>query len=407
MKRTARPQSFRQINHLTVVGLLATALALAACEKPSDQVELPDQLSLTAVGFEAVPGWSEDRLAEALPALRRSCRRLLAQPDARPLGPNGLAGSIADWRRPCGRLLDVAAGDEAGLRDALEGEFVAFRADNQNGRPGLFTGYFEPELRGALKPDGGYRWPLYRLPDDLVTADPSEFEAGVKSMKLVGRVEDGKLLPYHARAEIDGGVLDRRGLELVWVDDPVDAFFLHVQGSGRVRLPDGGVLRVGFAGSNGRPFYAIGRALIDEGKIDRSKASMQSIRDWLRANPKDAQAVMNRNERYIFFREIDGEGPVGAQGVALTPGRSLAVDRAFMPLGAPVWLDTTWPGTDRALRRLMVAQDTGGAIKGPVRGDFFWGSGEAALEQAGRMKQKGSYYLFLPRAVAKRHGKTS
>ncbi len=377
-----------------------------ACEKPPDQVELPDQLSLTAVDFEAVPGWSEDRVAEALPALRRSCRRLLAQPDARPLGPNGLAGSIADWRAPCDRLLDLPAGDETALRRALEGEFVAFRADNQNGRTGLFTGYYEPELRGALKPADGYRWPLYRLPDDLVTADPSQFEAGVKSMKLVGRVEDGKLLPYHARAEIDGGALAKRGLELVWVDDPVDAFFLHVQGSGRVRLPDGGVLRVGFAGSNGRPFYAIGRALIDEGRIDRARASMQSIRDWLRANPKDAEAVMHRNERYIFFREIDGEGPIGAQGVALTPGRSLAVDRAFMPLGAPVWLDTTWPGSDKPLRRLMVAQDTGGAIKGPVRGDFFWGSGEAALEQAGRMKQKGGYYLLLPRAVAKRHGRT-
>ncbi len=406
MTRSLRRQRPKPSTLSTLGGLFAGTLLLAGCEKPSDQVELPDQLSLTAVAFETLPGWSEDRVAEALPALQRSCRRLLAQPDARPLGPNGLAGTIADWRRPCGQLLELAAGDETALRNALEGEFVAFRADNQNGRPGLFTGYYEPELRGALKPADGYRWPLYRLPDDLVTADPSQFEAGVKSMKLVGRVADGKLLPYHARAEIDDGVLAKRGLELVWVDDPVDAFFLHVQGSGRVRLPDGGVLRVGFAGSNGRPFYAIGRALIDEGKIDRSRASMQSIRDWLRANPKDARAVMNRNERYIFFREIDGEGPVGAQGVALTPGRSLAVDRAFMPLGAPVWLDTTWPGTDKPLRRLMVAQDTGGAIKGPVRGDFFWGPGEAALEQAGRMKQKGGYYLLLPRAVAKRHGKT-
>jgi membrane-bound lytic murein transglycosylase A len=174
-----------------------------------------------------------------------------------------------------------------------------------------------------------------------------------------------------------------------------------------VVLPDGSVQRVGFAGSNGHAFYAIGRALIAEGMVSREKASMQSIRDWLRANPQKAAEMMQRNARYIFFREIQGEGPIGAQGVALTAGRSLAVDSGLLPLGVPLWLDTTWPATDKPLQRLMVAQDVGSAIKGAVRGDFFWGSGEAALEQAGRMKQQGRYYLFLPQAVAERRERAS
>jgi len=172
-------------------------------------------------------------------------------------------------------------------------------------------------------------------------------------------------------------------------------------------LPDGRALRVGFAGSNGRPFYAIGRALIDEGVVSRERASMQAIRDWMRANPARANEIMHRNERFIFFRLIEGEGPIGAQGVPLTPARSLAVDPAFLPLGVPLWLDTTWPASEKPLRRLMVAQDTGSAIKGPVRGDFFWGSGEPALEQAGRMKQTGRYWLLLPKPVAERRARAS
>jgi membrane-bound lytic murein transglycosylase A len=228
------------------------------------------------------------------------------------------------------------------------------------------------------------------------------FRADLQGERIVGRVAEGELVPYYSRAEIDGGALDGRNLELLWATDPVDVFFLHVQGSGRVRLPDGAARRIGFAATNGLDFYAIGRALLDEGQISREQASMQAIRDWLRAHPDRAAEVMQRNARYVFFRWIEGDGPIGSQGVALTPGRSLAVDPAFLPLGVPVFLDTTWPGSDRPLRRLMVAQDTGGAIKGPIRGDVFWGAGEAALAQAGRMKQDGRLYLLLPKAVAAR-----
>ncbi len=256
-------------------------------------------------------------------------------------------------------------------------------------------------------PGDGYDVPLYRRPPDLVTAKLGRFRADLVGLSVVGRVEDGALGPYPDRVEIEDGALAGQGLEFLWVDDPVDAFFLQVQGSGRVLLPDGSTLRVAFAASNGRTFYAIGRALIEDDKIPRDQVSMQSIRDWLRANPETARAYMRRNPRYIFFRTIEGDGPVGAQGVALTAGRSLAVDPHHLALGLPLWLDTTLPGGAGPLRRLMVTQDTGGAIKGPVRGDFYWGSGEAALAQAGRMKERGVYYILLPRSVAKRRDSTS
>jgi membrane-bound lytic murein transglycosylase A len=361
------------------------------------------QLLLAPASFAALPGWSEDEITEALPALNRSCRRLMRLPEDRPVGPAALAGTVADWRAPCQALADSPTGDSAALRQRLERWFQPFAVSDRGQAEGLFTGYYEAELSGSLTPGPGFATPLYRRPDDLLSFDVQDFRADLPPARLLGRAEGRQVVPYYSRAEIDGGALAGRGLELLWVSDPVDAFFLHVQGSGRVLLPDGSAVRVGFAASNGRAFTAIGRALVAEGRVDRANVSMQSIRDWLRAHPGEAVEVMQRNERYIFFRRIDGEGPIGAQGVALTPGRSLAVDPAFLPLGAPLWLDTTWPGGGgRPLRRLMVAQDSGSAIKGPVRGDFYWGSGDAALAEAGGMKQKGRYWLLLPKVVAER-----
>ncbi|NIA71719.1 murein transglycosylase [Pelagibius litoralis] len=404
----------------------ALVVVLAACNgeaPPEEAVEQvppppetvvppePPSLLLTPVGFDALPGWSSDPVSEALPALLKSCGRLARQPGERAVGPDGLAGQVADWAAPCAALEQAqgqAGGqDDAALRRLLENSFQPFAVSNAGQSEGLFTGYYEAELKGTRDPAAPGATPLYRLPKDLVTVDLGRFRADLRGERLVGQVRDGRLLPYLTRKEIDAGALDGQNAELLWADDPVDVFFLHVQGSGRVIYPDGSSTRVGFAGSNGHSFYAIGRALIDEGIVSRKDSSMQSIRDWLRANPARAQEIMQRNARYIFFREIVGEGPIGAQGVALTPGRSLAVDSKLLPLGVPLYLDTTWPATDKPLRRLMVAQDVGSAIKGAVRGDFFWGSGEAALAEAGRMKQKGVYYLLLPKAVAERRQRAS
>jgi len=391
-------------------GVLVSALWLAACDrKPVEEAPeaLPDRLTLTPVSFSDLPGWSRDSHGAALPALLRSCGRLAGVPDDRELGPSGpagpVAGTVADWRDACAALLALPSGDDPAVRSALERHFAPLAVGNNDETRGIFTGYYEAELRGSLAPDGRNGWPLYAKPPDLVTADLGSFRADLEGIRLFGRIEDGRLVPYHDRAEIEDGALSGQGLELVWIDDPVDAFLLHVQGSGRVILPDGEVLRVGFAATNGLPFTAVGQVLLDEGKVPPGQASMQGIRDWLRANPAEARDIMRRNRRFTFFRIIEGAGPIGGHGVPLTPGRSLAVDPTFMPLGAPVWLDTTWPGGGEPLQRLVVAQDIGGAIKGPVRGDFFWGYGDEALHHAGRMKQEGRYYLLLPKAVAQRY----
>ncbi len=246
-------------------------------------------------------------------------------------------------------------------------------------RQGLFTGYFEIELHGSLHRHGAYQTPIYRRPPDLGSGQ------------------------HFSRAQIEDGALAGRGLALVWVDDPIDAFFLQIQGSGQVRLDDGRTIRLGYAGQNGLPYVAVGRLLIERGQIPRGKVTMASIGAWMRAHPKAGAALRRDNPSYIFFREIKGGGPIGAERVVLTPERSLAVDRAYIPLGTPIWLDAEerfMPG--ERIRRLVVAQDTGGAIKGPVRGDLYWGAGTAAGDRAGAMDARGRYYLLLPRMLADR-----
>ena len=369
----------------------------------------------------SLPGWSDDDVFEALPALLRSCDRLLAQPVDRPLKPAELGGTPGDWRPVCGALrgLGDAAGEEA-VREAIEREMVAVPlarpdAEVTGGRPGegsgwsrrigLFTGYFEPLLHGSRRRSERYSVPLYTQPSDLVMVDLGRFRDDLRGRRVAGRVRGGSLEPYDDREAIASGSLAGRGLELIWVDDAIDAFFLHIQGSGRVELDDGSVFRVGYAAQNGHPYHAIGRTLVDWGELTLEEVSLQSIDAWLREHPDRADEVMTTNDSYVFFREIRGAGPIGAQGVALTPERSLAVDRLHVPLGVPVWLDAMVPAAvadapDERRQWLLVAQDTGGAIRGAVRGDVFWGAGERARAIAGRMAHRGRYWALVPRAVA-------
>ena len=391
--------------------LLRVALAvalLAACETkppspPAPVAPPPDRLELTPSSFDALPGWADDDQTAALPALLRSCARLLRQDDGRPVGPDALAGTVADWRPACGALASAAPADAAAARGVIAAWFVPFRASGRDGPDGLFTGYYEPELHGARTRDAANGVPLYRRPDDLVTVELGDFRADWRGERIAGRVVDGALKPYPDRLAIERGALAGRGLELLWVTDPIDAFFLEIQGSGRIALSDGGTVRVGYAAQNGHPYVAIGRALVARGALAKDQVSMRTIRDWLAGHPDEAGAVMDLNPSYVFFKEIAGDGPVGAQGLVLSPGRSLAVDPKFMPLGVPLWLDIDAPREPAGrLRRLVVAQDTGGAIRGPVRGDLFCGTGAAAGEQAGAMQQRGGYWLLLPKPVAER-----
>jgi membrane-bound lytic murein transglycosylase A len=370
---------------------LGTALATTAAGDAGG-------VKLRPTAFRDLPGWSEDAVSRALPALRASCKALNGMPADAPVGPNRVAGTAGDWRALC-RAWAAAKPSDKALRRVIEASLVPFAVVDADGPDGLFTGYYEPELRGSRKQAAAYTVPLYRRPSDLVSV-----EAGDETR--IGRMVDGRLQPYYTRQAIDAGALAGRRLELLWLADPIDAFFLQAQGSGRVRLAEGGSLRVGYAASNGLPPTMIGRILVERGELTKEAATMQTVRQWLRDHPDEATALMQRNARYIFFRELGGDGPLGALGVALTPGRSLAIDPDLLPLGAPLWLDTTYPaGTPEAglpLRRLVVAQDSGGAIKGAVRGDLYWGSGDEALRYAGPMKQQGRYYLLLPKAVAKR-----
>lgn len=347
----------------------------------------PDRLVLRPVRFDALPGWAGGSHWGAVGALRRSCVRLGRLSALSPVGPKAIGGTAGDWRAPCGNLHTVRPEDHAATRSFLERWFRPYRAvSERNGERGLFTGYFEPELQGARHRHGRFNVPIYRR--------PPEFAA------IAGKKTGGALARLASRRQIVAGALSGRGLELAWVDSEVDAFFLHVQGSGRIRLRDGTVMRIGFAGGNGHPYTSIGKELIGRGEIPADRVTMQSIRDWLAAHPDAARSVMAVNASYVFFRELGSSGPIGAEGVALTPGRSLAVDRRHLPLGAPIWIDTMDPlDPGRKLQRMMVAQDTGSAIIGPVRGDIFWGHDKLAPRRAGNMKHRGRYFLLLPRTV--------
>ncbi len=371
---------------------------LAACER-EEPPPTPALLDLSPIAIADLPGWEGDDLAAALPAWRRSCEKILERPPGDPIGPQAIAGTAADWQPLCRTLLGLPAGNVA-LRRFITDNFTGFLVSD-GGKPfGTFTGYYEPELRGARRRGGPYRVPLYRVPPDHVAVDLGQFDSELAGKNIVGRVAEGRLVPYHERGAIDGGALAGDGSELLWVDDPLDVFILHVQGSGIVVLPDGTRQRVGYAGNNGHRYASVGRWLIDHKELTAHEASWQGIRRWMQENPKRVPDLLAVNRRYIFFREIDGDGPIGAAGVALTPARSLAVDLRYLPLDVPLWLDAENPEKNAPpLRRLMLAQDTGSAIRGVVRGDFYWGSGEAALEKAGRMKSPGRYFLLLPKAI--------
>lgn len=351
--------------------------------KPVEKV----QKTLNPTVFSAVPGWETDDLRQAWPAFLTSCQVLVKKDD---------------WREPCTIARDVSASDANAIRAFFEAFFVPHQVLNADGsEQGLVTGYYEPLLRGARKRGGPYQTPLHRVPDDLLTIDLAGAYPELKGMRLRGRLVGNTVIPYPARAELEQTAA-LSGKELLWVDDAVEAFFLQVQGSGRVQLMDQKeIVRVAYADQNGSPYKSIGRYLVDKGELKLAQASAQGIKTWIKANPSRKTELFNVNPSYVFFREeklLDPNvGPKGAMGLPLTQQRSIAVDPQFIPLGAPVFLATTQPNSAIALQRLMLAQDTGGAIKNPVRADFFWGFGAEAGEKAGRMKQSGMMWVLLPK----------
>ncbi len=371
------------------------AMLLTACEAP------PTGIAVSKVSFADLPGWREGSPEKALGAWRRSCERILAMDPALPLGGKVAAGTAGDWRHVC-LSINGLSGDPAEVRAFVETNFIPYAVSGGVTGEGLFTGYFEPIIRASDRAGGAYTVPIHGLPSDHVTVHLKDFDPALAGRALVGRLDGGRLRPYPERAAISSEVGTEAQTVLFWADDALDVFILQVQGSGIVELPDGRRQRIGFAGHNGHDYVSIGRWLIEQNELRAGAAAWQDIRDWMERNPQRAPDLLARNRRYIFFRPIDddGDGAQGAAGVALTPGHSIAVDPEFLPLNVPLWLDTVHPapGNNR-LQRLVLAQDVGNAIRGPVRGDIFWGVGPEALELAGRMKSPGAYYLLLPIGV--------
>jgi membrane-bound lytic murein transglycosylase A len=329
---------------------------------------------MAPISFNEIPGWADEKHAEALATFRRSCPKLVAGPDTK-LVTDGGEKTItpAEWNRICDAGAAVKAGDNRAARAFFEENFRPLVVQ----APGKFTGYFEPEMRGSKAPSRLFTVPVYRRPPDLTDK------------------------PYYTRAEIEQGVLKGKGLEIAYVQDPVGLFEVQVQGSGKIQLAEGGIMTLGFDGSNNRPYTAIGNVLIEMGVMKKDDANWPAIRDWLKRNPQQARDVMRRNERYIFFKDTKSQTAAGAEGVPLTAQRSMAVDTGFTPFGTPIWIDTARPvtrkpGATEPYRRLMIAQDAGAAIVGPARGDVFFGNGVQAADWAGRMVGGGRAIVLVP-----------
>jgi membrane-bound lytic murein transglycosylase A len=365
-------------------------------------------MGLQPVAFSDLPGWSADHPAPALAAFVASCDRIQFFPPDQSLGGSGeaatLGGKAGQWAPACAAAKAVAPTDDAAARSFFQTRFQPYQVSQAAGTTALVTGYFEPEVAGDISQEGSYQTPLLGLPSDLVTIDLGAFDAAQRGVTAVGRLQGQKVVPYYDRFEIENGALDPASLAIAWVADPVDAYFLQVEGSGRIDLPDGSVMRVTYAGKNGRPYVPIGRVMVQRKLLAANDVTEQTIRAWLEAHPGQARSIMDQNPSYVFFRTApqlsDAQGPPGALGVSLTPGRSIAVDRDFLPLGAPVWLATTDPVSHAPLQRLTVAQDLGSAITGPLRADLFFGAGPAAARAAGAMNAQGELYVLLPRPTA-------
>ncbi len=364
-------------------------------------------MGLAQVAFSALPGWQTNDPQPALAAFRRSCNALVRRSPAQPMAGTDYAGQVRDWTGVCADSKQLINGAPA-ARAWFESRFAVFRLREGTVDQALFTGYYEPEIRGSRVAHGAYATPVYGLPRDLVTFDLAQFGRDLPDLRLVGELAGQRVVPFPSRATIDAEGLSDAPV-LLYAADPVSVFFMHIQGSGRARLENGAMLRLAYAGQNGRPYTPVGRTLIEKGVLDREHMSMQTIRDWLESNPARAREIMEADQSFVFFRELPIGDPAlgspGSEGVPLTPEASLAIDPTIHPLGAPMYVATMRPAIDarkpdRPFDRLLIAQDTGGAIKGTMRADVFWGFGTDAGSIAGRMQSEGAFFVLLPRSLA-------
>lgn len=361
-----------------------------------------NSISLKPATFNQLPAWRKAELGPSLETFKVSCQAFLKQRPEKAVGSTLLNLEAKDWQPICNAAMSINPSDNTAAKHFFEQWFQPIKfVKKQRLNQGLFTGYYMPYLHGSLQKTEQYKVPLYAVPDDLITLNLSDFDSKIMHKSLSGRVVNKRLIPYYTREQISKGAIKDKATVLVWVDSQIDRLFLEIQGSGVVQLPDGQELVLGYAAQNGAPYTAIGKVLIERGALPKQGLSMQAIRDYLEAHPEEIKDVLNQNQSFVFFKQLQNKDAYGAQGVALTPGYSLAVDRQWIPLGAPIWLSTSHPDAHHkqaiAMQRLMIAQDTGGAIKGAVRGDVYWGTGDDATYIAGHMQNPGYYWLLLPK----------
>lgn len=387
--------------YLTVIGLIYLSECLMAKEMAGDPKEF-----LRPVTFASLSGWQSSDKTAAFQAFVSSCQQM--SQDDRAFAKKPLFGGVyQDWQTVCDAALNISVnGPNNDIQGFFEQKFVPLQVMDKKKPNGLFTGYFEPEVQGSLVKSEQYSIPVYAKPKSLVRFnEQQEKQSGLR----YGRLVDGKPVTYFTRKEIEEGALASAKLEILWLKSPVDAFFMQIQGSGRVELPDGSFVRIAYAAKTGLPYTAVGGELVKSGDLEKEKVSMQTIRNWMEKNPKDAVKLRLKNKSFVFFRLLDQfrpqSGPVGAQGIGLSPKASIAIDRRFWPFGMPLWLDTKIKFSQeekaKKWRALLISQDTGSAIRGMARGDVFWGAGRKAAWIAGHMKAAGVMTILLPKALAK------
>jgi membrane-bound lytic murein transglycosylase A len=359
------------------------------------------------VSFNQLPGWQSAEFNKSLSTFQTSCRAFLKQEPEQVVGTDKIDLQVKDWQPACRAAINLNPVTEKSAKSFFQKWFSP--VEFYEGKPvkGLFTGYYMPLLKGSYTKTAEFNVPIYEVPSNLVTIELGSFIPDFKNRKIVGRIDGKKIVPFYNREQINKGAIKDTARVLLWINSPVDRLFLEIQGTGIVEFEDGKRIYVGYDAQNGAPYTPIAGVLIKKGIMTKHNASMQAIKKYLEAHPKEMDKVINQNQSFVFFRKLNLDAALGSQGVALTPGYSLAIDREWIPMGAPLWLSTTRPdskdpATNKPMQRLMIAQDTGGAIRGKVRGDVFWGGGNNATLIAGHMKNEGHYWLLLPRHTVSR-----
>lgn len=363
----------------------------------------PQALILRTRTFNQLPGWHRANFIKSFQTFQISCKTFMRQNPENIISNQLIKLQVKDWQPACKEALTIKITSNQEAKNFFQKWLLPVEYFNARPLQGLFTGYYMPHLQGSLIKTKEFNIPIYGLPDDLIIVNLGEFKEDLRYRQIIGRIVGKKLIPFYTREEIVNGALYNKSPILLWVNSVTDRLFLEIQGSGVVSLPNGQKIYLGYAGENGAPYTAIGRVLVERGIMTKETVSMQGIRTYLEAHPQEIKAIINQNKSFVFFQVLSQKNALGAQGVPLTAGYSLAVDRQWIPLGTPIWLNTTRPTKHfqdkQVLQRLMIAQDTGGAIRGMVRGDIFWGASNNAANIAGKMKNTGYYWLLLPKHI--------